>query len=61
MPRRPSEDVESTAESEVRYRYRGDSFFVGIPARDLTAADVAALDAAAIETIESSGLYEKVV
>ena len=40
----------------VVYRYRGNGDHApGMPARDLTAADVATLDAAAIE---ASGLYE---
>jgi hypothetical protein len=55
MSKREREDEPAPA-----YRYRGDgTFLVGIPARDLTSDDVSALDAAAIEAIESSGLYEK--
>jgi len=63
MPKRPSDPGETTETSQgqpdVAYRYVGaGAFLSGIPARDLTSADVATLD---VELIESSGLYEKVV
>lgn len=45
----------------VIYRYVGDgSWLPGVPARDLTSEEIAALEAEIIEAIEACGLYEKV-
>lgn len=60
MPKRPTDPDEQEAQTTYHYVGNG-SFIAGIPARDLSAADVAAFDAVAIESIESSQLYEKVV
>jgi hypothetical protein len=50
----------SDEQQRVRYRYTGDgtSFLEGIPARDLTEEDVAALDDVQRAAVEASDLYE---
>lgn len=54
-----ADEVAEHTEDPVAYRYRGGGDFVpGLPARDLTQADVAALNTG---EIEASGLYEKAV
>jgi hypothetical protein len=50
------------SESRVLYRYTGDgrAWFAGVPKRDLTASDVAALTPEARRNVEAGTLYQPV-
>lgn len=58
MDKTPAENKASKSDAAYKYVGNGDSF-VGIPARDLTADDVAQLTDEQRETVKKSGLYKK--
>ena len=46
---------------QIKYRYTGDGDYIpGIPARDLTAADLEALPKHLREGVDAAGIYEPV-
>ena len=61
MPTDPKEPkAKADASDPVAYTYEGNGdFLLGVPARDLTAADVARLDIDTKAALEKSGVYKK--